>query len=62
MIAAHPPPAELQRCHWYANDVGLFDHEPLDPFSLSPSTGEPEITGKPVFTGTGGGGGVSEGG
>jgi hypothetical protein len=28
-IAPHAPPAELQRSHWYANEVGAFRQLPL---------------------------------
>jgi hypothetical protein len=45
-------PAELQRCHWYANVIGLSPlQEPLDAVRVCPSWAVPEIVGRDVFVG-----------
>ena len=44
-------PLELQRSHWYENDVGLLLHVPLEAVSVSPARSVPEIVGGDVFTG-----------
>ena len=48
----HPAPPASQRNHSYANDVGEFDHDPVETDNDCPTTTDPETTGKPVFTGT----------
>jgi hypothetical protein len=45
------PPPLSQRFHWYAYDVGLFDHEPVDDDSAWSCCAVPPITGTAVFTG-----------
>jgi hypothetical protein len=35
-IAKHEPPPESHRRHWYAYDVGLFDHKPVHADSVCP--------------------------
>jgi hypothetical protein len=50
-ISRHEPPPESQRRHWYAYDVGLFDHEPVDADSVWPSCGVPLMVGRDVFAG-----------
>jgi hypothetical protein len=47
---------DAQSCHWYAYEVGLFDHVPVDAFSALPTCGVPAIPGAEVFTGAGVGG------
>jgi hypothetical protein len=49
--SAHEPPPESQRRHWYAYDVGLFDHEPVDADSVWPCCAVPLMVGRNVFTG-----------
>ena len=40
-----------QRCHWYANDVGVFVHVPSSAVSSWPTSGSPAIVGRAVFRG-----------
>ena len=42
---------DVQRCHWYVNDVAPPVQVPFDAVSSSPTRGVPEIVGFPVFTG-----------
>jgi len=44
-------PLALQRCHWYWNAVGVFDHVPFCAVSVSPTRALPVIVGGAVFAG-----------
>ena len=44
-------PSDAQRCHWYVNEVGLFDHVPSNAVKVDPSFGVPLIVGGAVFCG-----------
>ena len=52
MLAQLWPP-ELQRRHWYANEVGFADHAPGVPVSTWPGFVVPETTGSAVTAGVG---------
>src|SRR5438477_99997 len=41
----------LQSCHWYANEVGLPLHVPLEAVSVCPTVSVPLIVGGAVLTG-----------
>ena len=41
-----------QRTHWYANVIDVPAHVPVVVLSVIPSTGDPEMSGSAVFTGT----------
>lgn len=50
-IAVQPvAPVELdERHHWYVNDVGPPDHDPVEHVSVFPTFGVPDPTGGAVF-------------
>src|SRR3954452_21636235 len=50
------PQPGLQRCHWYANEVGLFVQEPGETVNVWPCCAVPAIVGTAVFAGGAGGG------
>jgi hypothetical protein len=51
VMLAHPLPPLEQRCHWYVNDVGLFDQPPFPAVSVSPTWNLPSIVGGDVVAG-----------
>ena len=44
-------PDVLQSCHWYAYEVGLLYHEPLDDVNVEPCTLFPLTDGAAVLDG-----------
>src|SRR5690348_12835293 len=50
-MSPQPVPSVAQRCHWYANEVGLSLHVPFDAVSVWPSRSVPEMLGAALFCG-----------
>ena len=55
MTSTQLPPTASHRRHWYANEVGVFDHEPVDALSAFVSCAVPVTAGAVVLTGAAGG-------
>jgi malate dehydrogenase (oxaloacetate-decarboxylating) len=51
LMSPHERPSDAHRCHWYVNEVGLFDHVPLFAVSFSPDFAVPLIVGDDVLDG-----------
>src|SRR5438093_13100937 len=51
-MSAHAPPVESQRFHWYAYEVGLPLHEPVELAKTCEICAEPLICGGAALVGT----------
>jgi hypothetical protein len=50
-MSAQLAPAVSQRRHWYAYEVGLLDHVPVEAVNTCPCCAAPLTTGNAVFAG-----------
>ena len=51
VMSPQPLPSDPHRCHWYANDVGVFDQLPSEAVCGDPALGVPLMVGGAVFCG-----------